>query len=352
MTHILLVLCGGTICTAVKKTEKGVFRSIDQNADVLLTKNYYASDSAFKEEVQFTSSRNFEILSENMTIDKWNVLIDYFRGVSVRDYDGIIIAHGTDTLAYSAALFSLVLAGMGKPVFFVSSNEPLSSPTANGNINFQKAVECICMGIGSNVYAVYRNPSSGRVLLHLGSRLMQCGNYSEDFYSQGSEDITDLSAEKCQRLFSDVSISCPVELSGNRGWKLRSCVLKIDPYVGLNYEAFRYDGYDAILHGAYHSGTACTEQTEKNRAYSAQSILRLLDLCGEEKDVYISPAKNEGEIYDSVGIMARHGGGKIRFLYGCTNEMSYVKLLLAYSLHVDDVETFMRTQYNGEMIDQ
>ncbi len=359
MKRILLVLCGGTICTAVTETQDGVFRSLSDDAVTWLSTNYFKSDSIYKEEVEFDTSENFKILSENMTIEKWNSLIRYFREKSstFKEYDGIIVAHGTDTLAYSCALFSLVLRNIGIPVFFVSSNEPLNlsngsiNPTANGNINFQKAVECICMGINPNVYAVYENPSSGRVFLHLGSRLTQCRNYSEDFFSEGSIDITSLSnAEDCAVLYKDYCANRSEEVSLSRYPVLNNCVLKIDPYVGLNYQAFDYTQFKAVLHGTYHSGTACAEKTKEFPHYGVQSILHLIDACDGRTDVFLSPAKNTGEIYDSVGIIANHRHAGIHFLYGCTNEMTYVKLLLAYSLGVSNIDSFMSTEFNCEIV--
>lgn len=359
MKNILLVLCGGTICTAVTATQDGVFRSISDDAVTWLSANYFNSDSLFTNDVKFHTSENFKILSENMTVDKWNSLIRYFSGKrkSFKDYDGIIVAHGTDTLAYSSALFSLLLRNIGIPVFFVSSNEPLNlpngdiNPCANGNINFQKAVECICMGIKPNVYVVYKNPSSGRVFLHLGSRITQCRNYSEDFYSEGSIDITSLSgAEMCAELFRDISINDSEVIAIDNSPVLHNCVLKIDPYVGLDYHSFDYSRFKAVLHGAYHSGTVCAEKTKEAPGYGTQSILHLIDACCGKVDIYISPAKNTGEIYDSVGIVANHRCGEVHFLYGCTNEMTYVKLLLAYSLGVVDIDAFMETEFNSEKL--
>ena len=359
MKKILLVLCGGTICTAVTAKQDGVFRSLSDDAVTWLSANYFKSGSIFKNEVKFETSENFKILSENMTIEKWNGLIRYFsenRG-AFNDYAGIIVAHGTDTLAYSSSLFSLLLRNIGIPVFLVSSNEPLNlsngevNPAANGNINFQKAVECICMGIKPNVYAVYKNPSSGKVLLHLGSRLTQCRNYSEDFYSEGSIDITSLSdAGACSVLFEDAYISDSKVISLDNSPVLHNCVLKLDPYVGLDYHAFDYARFKAVLHGTYHSGTACTEKTKEAPGYGTQSILHLIDVCDGRTDVYLSPAKNTGEIYDSVGIIANHRKDGVHFLHGSTNEMTYVKLLLAYSLGVSDVDSFMRTEFNCEIV--
>ena len=62
----------------------------------------------------------------------------------------------------------------------------------------------------------------------------------------------------------------------------------------------------------------------------------------------------EGEIYDTVRVIASHGEGneKIRFLYGYTNETAYAKLLLAYSvMSEEEREEFIRTERNFEKID-
>jgi L-asparaginase/Glu-tRNA(Gln) amidotransferase subunit D len=193
MKNILLVLVGGTICTAL--TEHGTL-SVSSNAGTKLVQGFMASDSPYKEQVNITTSENLGILSENMTVDKWNLILKtYKKAVSEKEYDGVIFAHGTDTLAYSASLFSMLLADTKIPVFFASSNARLDTSTANGNENFRCAVECICRDLAPNVYVLYKNISDGRMYLHLGSRLEQCKNYSEDFFSNGAIDITESSAE-------------------------------------------------------------------------------------------------------------------------------------------------------------
>ena len=179
MKKILLILVGGTICTSLN--EHGTL-SISEGAGLSLIENFRDSNSPFKNDVQITPTENLFILSENMSIPNWNRMLDAYRKyITTDDFDGVIFGHGTDTLAYSTALFSQILAGTDIPVFFVSSNARLDSERANGNDNFRYAVELICKGIEPNVYATYKNISDGRMYLHLGSHLEQCKNYSEDF---------------------------------------------------------------------------------------------------------------------------------------------------------------------------
>ena len=357
MKRILLVLVGGTICTAVN--ERGTL-SVSGKAGAILKENFLKSDSVFAQDVDITLTENLYILSENMTVEKWNLIAETLQKyTSARKYDGIVLAHGTDTLAYSAALFSLLLCDTDIPVFFVSSNARLDSPNANGNANFAYAVECICRGIRPNVYVTYRNPSDGVMYLHLASRLRQCANYSEDFFSEGAIAFADNSDEAFAHCFAELDRLYPrkrhLRIAKSKPCRLSDCVLNLTPYVGINYDAYRYDRFRAVLHGTYHSGTACAALSDAERCdkYGSASILHMIDLCAESGvDMYFAPSRLDGEIYDTVRIIGDHeaNGRKIHFLYGMTNEMAYVKLLLGYSLYTDAqvINAFLNMEVNYE----
>jgi L-asparaginase len=63
--------------------------------------------------------------SANLTVHHWNTMaqpiIQHTKG-----YDGFIVLHGTDTMAYSASALSFMLQGLNKPVIFTGSQIPLS----------------------------------------------------------------------------------------------------------------------------------------------------------------------------------------------------------------------------------
>lgn len=344
--RILLVLCGGTICTEAEKRNGMTVRSINEEKEVLLKRNFITSDSDFSKAVEITETENLGILSENMTIGKWNEIIWYIRGIGdIDSFDGIVIAHGTDTLAYSSSLFSLIFKALKKPVFLVSSNMSISEAGANGDDNFRAAVELICCGIRPGTYVTYRNTSDGMMYLHLGSRLLQCRPYEDSFYSQGMIRLADeISREETERINGmlleekEGSFDGRINISGD--WKLLDCVLRIEPYVGLDYSRFRYEGVRAVLHGTYHSGTVCEN-----------GIMYLLDNVEQSLDVYISPSSMEGAVYETTCNVADHGGSI--FLHGMTGEMTYVKLVLAYSLGdmtKEEILLFLNADISGEQI--
>ncbi|MBR0280475.1 MAG: asparaginase [Oscillibacter sp.] len=349
--NIFLVLTGGTICTSVRDG----LRSLDTDAASLrLVETFRKSDSPFAASARFTVGERFHTLSENMTVSVWNRMVDYLRRVDFSAFDGVIVAHGTDTLAYTASMFALLLAGCGVPVVFVSSNAPLEhgDARANGHANFRAAAECIGYGIAPGVYVTYRNITDRRMWLHYACRLKQCGDYSEDFHSVGALDITELSPVTLSAFPATAAPDTP--LLRLLDAPLSDCVLHIRPYVGIRYDAYRVESFRAVLHGTYHSGTACANDTPD--AYGPGSVRYLLDRCADAgTDLYLSPAWNQGELYDTVPVILNHtrNGRRVIPLRGMSAETAYCKLLLYYSCAAvrERIPDFLTCDFCGEMIE-
>lgn len=355
MKKILLILIGGTICTGVDKD--GVL-SVREDAGVRIVNSFLESDSQVRNGVSFDMSENLFTLSENVTKESFNLMLDTYRKhIKRKDYDGVIFLHGTDTLAYTASLFSIILANTKIPVMFVSANKRPDLVESNGNENFRAAVECICRGIPENVYAVYKNITDSKMYLHLASRLMQCQNYSDDFYSFGAIDITDINGDNCKKYFDSLNKKYPKEKKRAffdilDDFHITADILMVMPYVNIDYSAYDYKRFSAVMHGTYHAGTACT-----GAKYEKNTISYLIDKCDEYGiDMYFSPAKKTGEMYETAHFIKNHtakNGTKIKFLYGATNETTYAKLQLAYSLKEKlDIDEFLNAECNFEFIDK
>ena len=56
-------------------------------------------------------------------------------------FDGFIVLHGTDTMAYSASALSFMLDGLNKPVIFTGAQLPIASPRSDGQDNFITSLE-------------------------------------------------------------------------------------------------------------------------------------------------------------------------------------------------------------------
>jgi L-asparaginase len=56
-------------------------------------------------------------------------------------YDGFVILHGTDTMAYSASMLSYMLRGLSKPVVFTGAQLPISATRSDARENLMTALE-------------------------------------------------------------------------------------------------------------------------------------------------------------------------------------------------------------------
>lgn len=63
--------------------------------------------------------------SSNMTVQEWNQIAQDIAN-EYQHYDGFIVFHGTDTMAYTASALSFMLEHLGKPVIITGSQIPLS----------------------------------------------------------------------------------------------------------------------------------------------------------------------------------------------------------------------------------
>ena len=57
------------------------------------------------------------------------------------EYDGFVVLHGTDTMAYSASALSFMIEGLTKPVIFTGSQLPIGTPRTDGKENLISSVE-------------------------------------------------------------------------------------------------------------------------------------------------------------------------------------------------------------------
>ena len=328
MAKILLILTGGTICC---QKNDGVLSSCTQAAELALVDGFRRSGSPWRG-TEFCSRFPLDTLSENMTVEKWQLILDELRQTDFAAWDGIILAHGTDTLGFTAALLDAALEGLGVPLVLVSSQYPLADGRANGPANFRAAVELICEGkLSGGVWAVYRN-ADGVTWLHRGRELRQCPVGSDDFQSEHMTDVARLT-ERAERTAAAVGAIGGLPLYKAR--PLTPCVLRIEPYVGLDYRRWELSGLRAVVHGVYHCGTACTGRLGPQEAYGPDSLLYLQDRCRElDIPLFIGPV-DFGPAHDPYATMADYGRAGVIPVPGVSPETVYARAVLGCALYED-----------------
>lgn len=340
--EILIILTGGTICSS--EDEKGERSSNAEEAKYKIVSKFKKCDSPFNN-VGFDYRMPLDILSENMTIKTWNKLLSEIRNENdLGMFKGIIILHGTDTLAYTSSLLSIMLTHLEIPVILVSSQLPLDNIATNGNANFRAAVELIMNGIKPNVYAVYKN-SDENIYVHCGAQLQQCENYSNDFFSKNQKEIEN-PENAC---WEGQSFETKNQFL-NQIEELKGGVLYITPFVGIDYNNYNLENISAVVHNTYHSETVCVERSKKQGETTNFSIIEFAKKCkAHNTDLFLAPCNPEAYSYESTGDAIKHGALPIS---GMTREMSYVKTLIGCSLNFSKKELadFINKSINSEKV--
>ena len=78
--------------------------------------------------------------SSDVEPSNWISLVSIIES-NYDSYDGFVILHGTDTMAYSASALSFMIEGLTKPVIFTGSQLPIGVPRTDGKENLISAVE-------------------------------------------------------------------------------------------------------------------------------------------------------------------------------------------------------------------
>lgn len=116
-----------------------------------------------------------------MSIDSTNMQPEFWVEMAkavydhYEDYDGFVITHGTDTMAYTSAALSYMLQHLAKPVVITGSQLPMSYKKTDAKKNVSDAIRFACEKIGG-VYVVF----DGRVIM--GTRAVKMRTKSYDAF--------------------------------------------------------------------------------------------------------------------------------------------------------------------------
>ncbi len=88
--------------------------------------------------------------SSNISVPEWNKIGEAIAE-RYEQYDGFVILHGTDTMAYSASALSFMLENLQKPVIFTGSQIPLCEIRSDGYNNLITSIIIAADGIANEV---------------------------------------------------------------------------------------------------------------------------------------------------------------------------------------------------------
>jgi glutamyl-tRNA(Gln) amidotransferase subunit D len=134
---------------------------------------------------QFRAVQICNILSENMTPAIWQQLARTVHDEIRAGAAGIIITHGTDTMAYSAAAVSFMVQ-TPVPVVFVGSQRSADRPSSDNLMNGLCAATTAVSDLGEVVVVMHASTSDDTCAIHRGTRVRKMHTSRRDaFQSHG-----------------------------------------------------------------------------------------------------------------------------------------------------------------------
>lgn len=130
MQNILILFTGGTIASV--KTEQGLEPLLD--AEQILS---YLPE--MPEDVRLTSRQICNLDSTNIDYHIWLKLVEAIEG-DYEKYDGFVICHGTDTMAYTAAALSYLIQNLDKPIVLTGSQQPIQMEITDARKNLYDSI--------------------------------------------------------------------------------------------------------------------------------------------------------------------------------------------------------------------
>lgn len=132
-SSVLIIYTGGTLGMSYDNSGALVpfnFGQILDKIPTLTSMNIAITVISFPEPID----------SSNVSMQHW-VDMAYIIFENYDSYDGFVILHGTDTMAYSASMLSYMLSGLTKPVVFTGAQLPISAMRSDARENLMTALE-------------------------------------------------------------------------------------------------------------------------------------------------------------------------------------------------------------------
>ncbi|ENM5765717.1 asparaginase [Vibrio mimicus] len=164
--HIYIAYTGGTI--GMKKSDHGYVPVAG-----FMEKQLASMPEFHRPEMPLFTIHEYDPLmdSSDMTPADWQIIADDIAA-NYDKYDGFVILHGTDTMAYTASALSFMFENLGKPVIVTGSQIPLADLRSDGQANLLNALH------------IAANYPINEVTLFFNNRLMR-GNRSRKSHADG-----------------------------------------------------------------------------------------------------------------------------------------------------------------------
>ena len=332
-TSILLIYTGGTI---------GMIA--DCNSGALVPFNFENIDKQIPELSRFNYNLGFHCFepildSSNMNPKVWVELAQIIEK-NYEDYDGFVVLHGSDTMAYTASALSFLLENLNKPVIFTGSQLPLGVLRTDGRENLITAIE-----IAANKEE--DTPIVPEVCIYFENRLMRANRTTkynaENFNAFVSGNLPLLADVGVYIKYNKNIILKPnfKKLKVHKQMDTAVAVLKLFPGIDAKFvKSFLcISGLKAVVLESFGSGNAPSEpwfldslKTAINSGLIILNVTQCMTGAVEHGKYETSIKLEEIGVISGRDITTEAALAKLMYLFGERHEHAVIKELIATSL--------------------
>ena len=325
MKKILIIGTGGTI--ASKPSADGLTPDLD-------SKQLIDSIPSISDICDVDCIQAFSLDSTNVRPEHWLILAEIITENYDR-YDGFVITHGTDTMAYTAAGLSYLIQNSKKPVVLTGAQKPIGEEITDAKRNMIDAL----------IYAVDEG-SHGVVVVFSGAVI--CGtrarkNYSKRFMAFGSINFPELARVEDGRVIRYVPEPYSGETVFYDNLNANVGLLKLTP--GMRNDVMRYaiDRYDGLVVESFGVGGlpeySDFYQQIKRAVERRKLIVMTTQVPNEGSDLSVyrvgSILKNSLRVLEAHDMTSEAVLAKLMWVLGETDDFDRAEALFYRPVHHD-----------------
>ena len=259
LPKVAIISTGGTIASRVDYRTGGV-------RPALSASDLYSVVPELADIARIDAHILFSLFSENLTGEHWTEIAKTVAEHIAVGADGVVIAHGTDTMGYTAAALSFALQNLPVPVILVGSQRSADRPSSDAASNLIGAVTAAAKAPFAEVaIAMHETPSDKAIAIHRGTKTRKCHTSRRDaFKSINTTPIAEIEEGKLTMLTEEYKKRDPDNRLVLKP-EFNEKVALIKFYPGMTHEVIDWhvkNGYRGIIlegTGLGHVSSRCNE---------------------------------------------------------------------------------------------
>ena len=284
------------------------------------------------------------ILSEDMKPTYWVKIAEEVAKALNSGEDGVVIAHGTDTMGYTASALSFMLRNLTKPVVLVGAQRSSDRPSSDSAMNLTCAVRMATSEVAEVMVVMHGETSDTYCLAHRGTKVRKMHTSRRDAFRS----INDVPIARVwpkgeiEFLRSDYRKRSEGEVEVDGKMEEKVAILKIYPGISGEILDFLVDrGYKGVVI----EGTGLGHVPQDFIPHVQRAVEEGVAVCVTSQCLYGRVNLN---VYSNGRKLLKAGAIPCEDMLP---ETAYVKLMwvLGHTNDLDEVRKMMLTNYAGEI---